>query len=89
MEDKNKVDCHTISGEYEQFEVCLLFLASLMLANTGNVSLKHMDSTGGKMADNMAVEYINNDLNLPMGTYMAPSLDVGAEGEKVMPTEVA
>ena len=88
LEDKNKVDFHTISGECEQFEVCRLFLASLMLANTGNVSLKHMDSTGGKMANNMAVEFIKNDLNLPMDTYMAPSLEVGAEGENVMPTEV-
>jgi condensin-2 complex subunit H2 len=82
--DLNVVDFQTICDGKEQYDVCRLFLASLMLANAGNVSLGGMGKVEGKIANELTVEFHGNSvISLPMNEYQAPSVAeqraVGAE----------
>jgi len=54
-----------------------MFLASLMLANNGNVTLSHKTGEGG-IAGEMKLEFHKKVLDLPTDNYLAPS----AEAEK-------
>ncbi|KAG6623973.1 Condensin-2 complex subunit H2 [Phytophthora cinnamomi] len=45
VEERETVPFETLVGGKSQFEVCRLFLASLQLANTGNVALSHAHTT--------------------------------------------
>ncbi|GMH87675.1 hypothetical protein TL16_g10934 [Triparma laevis f. inornata] len=69
----NVVDFHAVTNGMKQFEVCRVFLASLMLANAGNITLSHPDMDGSGVADNINMELHGTNLDKPMDTYMAPS----------------
>ena len=72
-----------VPDEADSYEVCRLFLSSLMLCNSGNILLQHKDnedrspSTGETAAvagpDTFEVELLDDRLNSPMQTFLAPS----------------
>jgi len=58
------------SSSLDQFEVCRLFLASLQLANTGNVELKHSSNNS-----QLKVKYVDNiQANERLENFLAPSV---------------
>mmetsp|Transcript_25370 Transcript_25370/g.58994 ORF Transcript_25370/g.58994 Transcript_25370/m.58994 type:complete len:144 (-) Transcript_25370:1142-1573(-) len=54
----------------EPYEVCRLFLASLSLCNSGNVSLRGDPDK----QDSIQIELLVPELHQPMETFMAPSM---------------
>ncbi|GMH93703.1 hypothetical protein TrST_g6089 [Triparma strigata] len=68
------VDFHAVTSGMEQYEVCRVFLASLMLANAGNITLSHPEMDGSGVADNINMELHGTNLDKPMDTYVAPSV---------------
>ena len=63
---------HSITRNCEKYEVCRLFLASLSLCNSGNVTLS--DETGKVMTpDSLKIRILNSNVDRPMETYIAPS----------------
>jgi len=67
--ETNVVDFRSITKNCEQYEVCRLFLSSLMLTNSGNVMVSQDDKSG----DCLNVELLNADVDSPMESYLAPS----------------
>lgn len=62
-----------VAGHLSQFEVCRLFLASLQLANMGNVELQH--SSGEDQ--HLGMRLLTAAKGVDIDRYMAPSLTEG------------
>lgn len=63
------VDFQHVTRHRSQYDVCRLFLASLSLANSGNVQPKQTNASGNQLE----LELLNGDIDQPMETYLAPS----------------
>ncbi len=66
------VDFQAVTRDYPAYEVCRLFLASLSLANSGNVRLLRT-SFADSFLDSLPMELVHSDIDRPMETYLAPS----------------
>ena len=70
---------HSVTAGMEQYEVCRVFLASLMLANAGNVTLSHpVAARGDGIATDVTMQLHETRMDRPMDSYKAPS---SVEGE--------
>lgn len=67
------VDFRDVSEDCESFEVCRLFLATLSLNNAGNVRFLEQEAGDN---NNLMMELLSTDIERPMETYLAPSVDV-------------
>jgi condensin-2 complex subunit H2 len=56
----------------EDYEVCRVFLSTLMLCNCGNVAI-HNGEDGDKLAKDLQIELLDAMFQPPMETYLAPS----------------
>ena len=56
----------------EDYEVCRVFLSTLMLCNCGNVAI-HNGGDGEKLAKNLEIELLEAIFQPPMETFIAPS----------------
>lgn len=66
---------HAVTRSCEKYEVCRLFLASLSLCNSGNVTFSA--ETGKVMTpDSLKIQILNSKVNRPMETYIAPSAGI-------------
>ena len=76
----NVVDFRSVTEGQEEYEVCRLFLSSLMLCNSGNVILSH-EHDGATVAtpDQLKIELLQGQVDRPMETYLAPSVAAGQE----------
>lgn len=76
----NVVDFRSVTEGQEEYEVCRLFLSSLMLCNSGNVILSH-EHNGATVAtpDELKIELLQDQVDRPMETYLAPSVAAGQE----------
>jgi len=68
----NVVNFQFITKDSEPYEVCRLFLSSLMLCNTGNIVLSNEEGSMPPPAA-LKMEFLNPILALAMETYKAPS----------------
>jgi condensin-2 complex subunit H2 len=59
-----------ITRDCQPFDVCRMFLAALSLNNSGNIQF-----TNDSMLNSLKVELINSDIEHPMETYLAPSVE--------------
>ena len=66
---KGPVDFHEVTRQQPNFEVCRIFLASLSLANAGNVQPVYHGNH-----NQFQLELLKTDLESPMETYRAPSV---------------
>ena len=55
-------DCHA------EFDVCRVFLASLMLSNSGNVTLRHEEGTVTEVGA-LRVELLKTEIDFPTKSY--------------------
>lgn len=71
----NVVDFCAVTKDSENYEVCRLFLSSLMLCNSGNVILSH-EHDGATVAspESLRIELLQGQVDRPMETYLAPSV---------------
>jgi len=71
----NVVDFRAVTEDSEDYEVCRLFLSSLMLCNSGNVILSH-EHEGAAVAspESLRIELLEGQVERPMETYLAPSV---------------
>lgn len=69
------VDFRAVTSDCEDYEVCRLFLSSLMLCNSGNVILSH-EHEGASVAspESLRIELLREQVERPMETYLAPSV---------------
>ncbi len=58
--------------ESEDYEVCRVFLSTLMLCNCGNITI-HNGGDGERLAKDLQVELLDAMFQPPMETYLAPS----------------
>jgi len=81
----NIVDFRSVTEGQEEYEVCRLFLSSLMLCNSGNVILTH-EHNGASVAtpDLLKIELLQGQVDRPMETYLAPSVATGQENAVLM-----
>lgn len=56
----------------EDYEVCRVFLSTLMLCNCGNIAI-HNGGDGERLARDLQVELLDAMFHPPMETYLAPS----------------
>lgn len=56
----------------EDYEVCRVFLSTLMLCNCGNITI-HNGGDGERLAKDLQVELLDAMFQPPMETYLAPS----------------
>jgi condensin-2 complex subunit H2 len=56
----------------EDYEVCRVFLSTLMLCNCGNVAI-HNGGDGDMLANDLQIELLDAMFQPPMETYLAPS----------------
>lgn len=68
----------TIFGrDCEDYEVCRLFLSTLMLCNSGNVAVhSHVGGDGENVVeslDSLGIELLKSTFQPPMETFLAPS----------------
>jgi hypothetical protein len=70
------VNFSSIVTTNERYEVCRLFLATLMLCNSENVTLIDQGAVPGSIAkpDSLKVMLLKTDLHSPMDGYLAPSV---------------
>ena len=69
----NRVDFSAIfAKDCEDYEVCRVFLSTLMLCNCGNIAI-HNGGDGEKLARDLQVELLDALFTPPMETYLAPS----------------
>ena len=70
----NVVDFQTVANNSEEYEVCRIFLATLMLCNRGNVTM-HNGKNGDGMAsvDSLQIELLESKFDAPMESFVAPS----------------
>ena len=71
----NVVDFLAVTKDAEEYEICRLFLSSLMLCNAGNVVLSH-DQKGAAVAspDALRITLLEEAAEQPMGAFLAPSV---------------
>mmetsp|Transcript_35085 Transcript_35085/g.52365 ORF Transcript_35085/g.52365 Transcript_35085/m.52365 type:complete len:832 (-) Transcript_35085:253-2748(-) len=73
----NVVDFQSVTNDCTQFEVCRLFMASLMLSNSGNVLLSRDGTESEEAATSnencLRIELLKSNFELPMETYLVPS----------------
>ena len=71
----NVVDFCSVTEGQEDYEVCRLFLSSLMLCNSGNVILSH-EHNGATVAtpDQLKIELLQGQVDRPMEMFLAPSV---------------
>ena len=65
------------SNDCEEYEVCRIFLSTLMLCNCGNIEMQTDGEDGdvvGSM-DSLNIELLNSTFAPPMETFIAPSAD--------------
>lgn len=69
-------DFRAVTKDSEDYEVCRLFLSSLMLCNSGNVVLSH-EHEGASVAspESLRIELLQGQVERPMETYLAPSVN--------------
>lgn len=79
--ESTSIEFSTIVAEdVEDYEVCRLFLSTLMLCNCGNVAVCHgEDSSMGSLS----IELLNSSFETP--TFVAPSVDVYHQNENSLP----
>ncbi|CAB9526621.1 Condensin-2 complex subunit H2 [Seminavis robusta] len=63
------VDFHEATRNCPRYEVCRLFLASLSLANSGNIRLHHNHGD-----PDLHIELVESEITNPMEAYFAPSV---------------
>ena len=85
MSPTNVVDFRSVTEGQEEYEVCRLFLSSLMLCNSGNVILSH-EHNGATVAtpDQLKIELLQGQVDRPMETYLAPSVAAGQENSMLV-----
>lgn len=69
----NVVDFSDVAQGCEPYQVGRLFLASLMLANSGNVELSHEEGAVTS-SRGLRIELLEDEFKLPMEYYKAPSV---------------
>ena len=70
----------------EDYEVCRLFLSTLMLCNHGNVTVHDSSGSDGEIIeslDSIKIELLDNVFQPPMEAYIAPSAENVYEKENV------
>lgn len=77
MEEIPPVDFGTVVSGKQQFEVCRLFLASLQLANNGNVRLSHGQYAADQASTPFRLELLSLQDADNMTGYFAPSAAAG------------
>ena len=65
--ESKTVDFESVTRLCTQSDVCRLFLASLSLANSGNLKIEEGNST-------FRFDIISSNIEMPMETFIAPSL---------------
>mmetsp|Transcript_16838 Transcript_16838/g.28504 ORF Transcript_16838/g.28504 Transcript_16838/m.28504 type:complete len:787 (-) Transcript_16838:1067-3427(-) len=65
----------------EDYEVCRVFLSTLMLCNCGNIAI-HNGGDGERLAKDLQVELLDAMFQPPMETYLAPSEQVLVTDDK-------
>jgi hypothetical protein len=82
------VDFHQVTKNSEPYEVCRLFLSSLMLCNSGNIVLSHDEACATvQTPDTLRIELLESQIDSPMETYMAPSVSADdKENISILPT---
>jgi len=60
--NNKKVDFSVVTKDEPNYQVCRLFLSSLLLANQGNVELEHPDGDGSVMGNNLDLKLINSKM---------------------------
>ena len=79
---KNRVAFSAIfAQECEDYEVCRVFLSTLMLCNCGNIAI-HNGGDGERLAKDLQVELLDAMFQPPMETYLAPSEQVLVTDDK-------
>lgn len=75
QQEKNVVDFAKLSEKCERYEVCRLFLASLMLSNTGNVVVAQDEDFDGsaKVSGSLRFELLDSKVDSPMETFFSPN----------------
>ncbi|KAK1747417.1 condensin-2 complex subunit H2 [Skeletonema marinoi] len=79
---KNRVGFSAIfAKDCEDYEVCRVFLSTLMLCNCGNIAI-HNGGDGERLAKDLQVELLDAMFQPPMETYLAPSEQVLVTDDK-------
>jgi len=84
--EATKVSFVNVMEGAERYEVCRLFLSSLMLCNSGNILLGQTDREPDDEAavatpDTLRVKLLDGDMNRPMQSYLAPSAQEATEDD--------
>ncbi|CAB1110484.1 unnamed protein product [Ectocarpus sp. CCAP 1310/34] len=83
------VDFGTVVAGKERFDVCRLFLASLQLANNGNVRLFHGDNAAEQETTPFRLELLTLQNSDNMSGYFAPSASAAGTGPENVPANGA
>ncbi|CAM9100993.1 unnamed protein product [Ectocarpus sp. 6 AP-2014] len=83
------VDFGTVVAGKERFDVCRLFLASLQLANNGNVRLFHGDNAADQETTPFRLELLTLQNSDNMSGYFAPSASAAGTGPENVPANSA
>ena len=79
--ESTSIEFSTIVAEDgEDYEVCRLFLSTLMLCNCGNVAVCHGEDLS---MGSLSIELLNSSFEPP--TFIAPSVDVYQQNENSLP----
>ncbi|KAL7481034.1 hypothetical protein ACHAW6_006709 [Cyclotella cf. meneghiniana] len=68
----NSIGFRSITQDCEEYEVCRLFLSTLMLCNCGNIIVH--DRKDVASAESFEIELLNSTFEAPMNAFLAPSV---------------
>jgi condensin-2 complex subunit H2 len=67
--DKNLSHFKVVTENCDKYEVCRLFLSSLMLCNSGNVTLRHEEDGKISTTETLQMELLHNNYAKPTDTF--------------------
>lgn len=67
----NTIGFQSISKDCEEYEVCRLFLSTLLLCNSGNINVHDGNDVGS--AKSLEIELLNSKFEVPTEGFLAPS----------------
>lgn len=78
------VDFRDVTSDSPSYEVCRMFLATLSLHNSGNLRFVQQQKQQAADLNSFQMELLRSDIERPMETYLAPSVEHQAAASLLM-----